>query len=225
MISQFQVLVSQFNKEIAAYSVENLDDLRVKLIDEEVRETAEAMKRMDTVEVIDGLCDVLYVTYGAADVYGVELDTRSDEEQEILKEDWIEILTSVEDFKDSANQAMAAIRTKDKLALRLLDLASGCWDCAGQGLGIDLRPFFREVHRTNMLKLSGPVREDGKKLKPPDWMPPRIEAMLNRIRAGNPAACTHADQGLSVAATPHPQGGHFCVQCGGLFVDWTGVHK
>jgi len=225
MISQFQVLVSQFNKEIAAYSIENLDDLRIKLIDEEVRETAEAMKRKDTVEAIDGLCDVLYVTYGAADVYGVELDTHDDEDQNPLKENWTEVLNCIGDFEDSANQAMAAIRTKDKLDVRLLDLASGCWDCAGQGLGIDLRPFFREVHRTNMNKLSGPVREDGKKLKPPDWKPPRIVEMLNRIRAGNHAVCIHYEQGLSVAATPHPQGGHFCTQCGGLFVDWMGIPK
>lgn len=223
MISQFQILVSKFNKEIAAYSVDNLDDLRINLIAEEVRETVAAMRKECDVGVIDGLCDVLYVTYGAADVYGVVLDTLDYEDLIPLTSrlSWSDIIYCIQDFEDSSNQAIAAIRdtAKNELSETLSDLAIGCWGCATRGLGIDLRPFFREVHRTNMLKLSGPVREDGKKLKPPDWKPPRIEAMLNRLRVGNPAACIHAEQGLSIEATPHPQGGYFCLPCGGLLVD------
>lgn len=45
-------------------------------------------------------------------------------------------------------------------------------------MGIDLEPYFDEVHRTNMAKVGGPTREDGKKLKPPGWQPPRILEML-----------------------------------------------
>lgn len=45
--------------------------------------------------------------------------------------------------------------------------------------GIDLDPFFAEVHRSNMEKLGGSVREDGKILKPTGWQPPRIAEMLN----------------------------------------------
>ena len=44
--------------------------------------------------------------------------------------------------------------------------------------GIDLRPIFEEVHRTNMLKTGGGTREDGKILKPEGWEPPRIEELL-----------------------------------------------
>jgi len=44
--------------------------------------------------------------------------------------------------------------------------------------GIDLRPIFAEVHRTNMLKTGGGTREDGKILKPEGWEPPRIEELL-----------------------------------------------
>lgn len=45
-------------------------------------------------------------------------------------------------------------------------------------MGIDLEPFFDEVHRTNMAKVGGPKRSDGKALKPKDWKPPRILEML-----------------------------------------------
>ena len=47
--------------------------------------------------------------------------------------------------------------------------------------GIDLEPFYDEVHRTNMAKAGGPVRADGKRLKPPGWQPPRIREMLADI--------------------------------------------
>lgn len=48
--------------------------------------------------------------------------------------------------------------------------------------GIDLEPFFEEVHRTNMLKTTGAVREDGKRLKPEGWQPPRIKELLEQQR-------------------------------------------
>ncbi len=48
--------------------------------------------------------------------------------------------------------------------------------------GIDLAPFWDEVHRTNMAKAGGPLREDGKRLKPPDWTPPDIAGVLARQR-------------------------------------------
>ncbi len=47
--------------------------------------------------------------------------------------------------------------------------------------GIDLEPFFAEVHRTNMLKTTGPVRADGKRMKPEGWKPPDIAGILERM--------------------------------------------
>jgi hypothetical protein len=226
VISPFQILVHHFNVGVGAGvgpDVQKRIDLRVALIDEESKETVAAMKVSDPVAIIDGLCDILYVTYGAADVFGLEIDTTCEEEQTVDGRcDWPEIHGSQNDLLEEANLAMAAIRKQDPKEMRvcLQSLAVGCWDCAAQGLGIDLRPFFREVHRTNMWKLKGPKREDGKQLKPEGWKPPRLAAMYNRLTAGNPPACVHFDEGVAVAATPHPQGGHFCEQCGGLFVDW-----
>lgn len=46
-------------------------------------------------------------------------------------------------------------------------------------LGIDPAPLWDEVHRTNMAKAGGPVRADGKILKPPGWQPPRIAELID----------------------------------------------
>lgn len=225
MISHYQTLVSYFHRGIGVVpgsDIQKSIPLRVSLIEEEVKETVAAIEAKSTVQVIDGLCDVLYVTYGTADVYGIELDTAKYETQPIAGlTNWDQLCDGMQEYlKESAKLAIEAIQnqSRNKMEFWLYDLATGCWDCAAKGLGIDLRPFYEEVHRTNMWKLKGPKREDGKQLKPPDWKPPRIEAMYNRIVAGNPPDCVHAKKGYAVMATPHPQGGHFCLDCGGLFV-------
>jgi len=49
--------------------------------------------------------------------------------------------------------------------------------------GIDLRPIWDEVHRTNMLKKGGKKRADGKLLKPEGWKPPEIERLIKEQQA------------------------------------------
>lgn len=93
-------------------------ELRAELIREEAAETVAAILRGDLIEAIDGLCDILAVTYGAAAEFG-----------------------------------------------------------------IDLAPFWDEVHRTNMAKAGGPVRGDGKRLKPKGWVGPDIAGILAREMA------------------------------------------
>lgn len=44
--------------------------------------------------------------------------------------------------------------------------------------GIDIRPIWDEVHKTNMAKKDGPIREDGKRLKPDNWVAPNIRSVL-----------------------------------------------
>lgn len=48
--------------------------LRANLIIEEVKELVAAINAEDWVEVVDALCDILYVTYGAAIALGVDID-------------------------------------------------------------------------------------------------------------------------------------------------------
>lgn len=45
-----------------------------RLLCEELTETIEAMFNRDMVETIDGLCDLIYVAYNAAESFGVDLE-------------------------------------------------------------------------------------------------------------------------------------------------------
>jgi hypothetical protein len=94
-------------------------ELRVKLIREEAKETCDAIEAGDLVEAVDGICDLLYVTIGAAIEFGV-----------------------------------------------------------------DIEPVFDEVHRSNMAKVGGPVRADGKTLKPEGWKKPDIAGEIEKQRVG-----------------------------------------
>jgi len=44
--------------------------------------------------------------------------------------------------------------------------------------GIDVAPVFREVQRSNMSKVGGYKREDGKWVKPPTYSPARVAPIL-----------------------------------------------
>ena len=51
-----------------------ITELRLALIEEEVDELREALKKNDLVEVADALTDILYVVYGAGHAFGIDLD-------------------------------------------------------------------------------------------------------------------------------------------------------
>ena len=51
-----------------------LAQLRVRLLREEVEEFADATERLDIVAIADALADIVYVAYGSAITYGIELD-------------------------------------------------------------------------------------------------------------------------------------------------------
>ncbi|MET0863772.1 MAG: nucleotide pyrophosphohydrolase [Nakamurella sp.] len=54
-------------------------ELRLALIEEEVGELAAAARADDLVGVADALADIIYVAYGTAHVYGIDLDAVLDE--------------------------------------------------------------------------------------------------------------------------------------------------
>jgi predicted HAD superfamily Cof-like phosphohydrolase len=66
----------------------------------------------------------------------------------------------------------------------LVEFADGCADLAyvveGSMLefGINSEPIAAEVHRTNMAKVGGGKRADGKVVKPDGWQPPRVDIEL-----------------------------------------------
>lgn len=116
-MTRMQLLVEWFHKR-GGHTVGDdpaLRDLalRKRLVLEEAQEFADACDAGDLVEAIDALCDLLYVTFGSAVAFGVDLD-----------------------------------------------------------------PFFEEVHRSNMAKLTAGKDPGGKQLKPDGWEPPDIAGVL-----------------------------------------------
>ncbi|MBK9307479.1 MAG: hypothetical protein IPM58_10425 [Nitrospira sp.] len=102
--------------------------LRVRLIQEEFDELTEAMATENLAAVAKELADLLYVTYGTAVSYG-----------------------------------------------------------------IDMEPVFQEVHRSNLSKVGGYKRADGKWVKPPTYSPADINPILEAQREHllTPALSTH----------------------------------
>jgi len=105
----FDILVQQTPGDVD----EGTRVLRERLIQEEFEELKEAMEKRDLAAIAKELADLLYVVYGTAVSYG-----------------------------------------------------------------IDMGPVVREVHRSNMSKIGGYKREDGKWVKPPTYSPAAIEPIL-----------------------------------------------
>lgn len=49
---------------------------------------------------------------------------------------------------------------------------------AAVAMGVNVEPFWKAVHDSNMQKLAGKTREDGKRMKPEGWQPPDIKGIL-----------------------------------------------
>lgn len=121
-----QQMVFEFHKEFdihIAYTPtvpdEKTKDLRVRLIKEEFDELQEAFEEKDLPNIAKELADLLYVVYGTAVSYG-----------------------------------------------------------------IDMEPVFQEVQRSNMSKVGGYKREDGKWVKPATYSPADIRPILERQANG-----------------------------------------
>jgi predicted HAD superfamily Cof-like phosphohydrolase len=77
---------------------------------------------------------------------------------------------------DELKEALAA-QNLSSIAKEMADLLYVVYGTA-VSYGIDMDPVFREVHRSNMSKLGGSKREDGKWIKPATYSPARIEPIL-----------------------------------------------
>ena len=62
--------------------------------------------------------------------------------------------------------------------------------------GIDMEPVFREVHRSNLSKVGGYKREDGKWVKPPTYSPASIEPIIDAQVEGGAIDVRPSRQGV-----------------------------
>jgi len=111
--NRFDILVQTVPTDLN----DDTKQLRVRLIQEEFDELKEAMAAGNLAAVAKELADLLYVTYGTAVSYGV-----------------------------------------------------------------DMEPVFQEVHRSNLSKVGGYKRADGKWVKPPTYSPADINPILEAQR-------------------------------------------
>jgi predicted HAD superfamily Cof-like phosphohydrolase len=80
---------------------------------------------------------------------------------------------SMRDFVNTAPVEPDLTEFADGLA-DLMYVAEGSF----LAFGIDSAPIHAEVPRSNMAKVGGPIREDGKRLKPAGWTPPDIAGVI-----------------------------------------------
>ena len=79
-----KLFMEKFGQEVKTKpEIPNADvvDLRIELISEELNELWDACEAKDIVEIADALTDILYVTYGAAHAFGIDIDKCFDEVQ------------------------------------------------------------------------------------------------------------------------------------------------
>jgi len=78
------VFMKTFGQEVKvnpSLSSNQINELRVSLINEELEELKAAINKKDLLEVADALTDILYVTYGAGHAFGINLDECFEEVQ------------------------------------------------------------------------------------------------------------------------------------------------
>ena len=80
-VGMFMLTFGQEVKKKPSLSSDKINNLRINLIEEELKEFKEALTKKDLKEVADALTDILYVTYGAGHAFGINLDNCFDEVQ------------------------------------------------------------------------------------------------------------------------------------------------
>ena len=80
-VKKFMETFGQEVKSKSSLSSDEINSLRISLIEEELSELKHAIDQKNLLEVADALTDLLYVTYGAGHAFGIDLDKCFDEVQ------------------------------------------------------------------------------------------------------------------------------------------------
>ncbi|MBA3968361.1 MAG: hypothetical protein H0X47_21825 [Nitrospirales bacterium] len=89
-------------------------------------------------------------------------------------------------IQEEFDELQEAMQEKDlpSIAKELADLLYVVYGTA-VSLGIDMEPVFQEVHRSNMSKVGGHKREDGKWVKPATYSPASLDKILETQSLSN----------------------------------------
>ena len=112
---------------------------------------------------------------------GATLQLRID----LITEEFDELIDELVKLQVDALHTTPKIAELDRLAHIAKEIADLIYVSVGTAsvLGIDIAPVWEAVHESNMKKADGPLRLDGKRLKPPDWKPPNIVAIIREQQA------------------------------------------
>jgi len=94
----------------------------------------------------------------------------------LITEEYKEVLEVLELIIESDNKEQYLAKLMHELA-DLLYVTYGTF----VDFGVNADQVFTEIHRVNMLKLSGPKRADGKQLKPEGWQPADIQTIIDKM--------------------------------------------
>ena len=94
----------------------------------------------------------------------------------LITEEYKEVLEVFELIIESDNKELYLAKLMHELA-DLLYVTYGTF----VDFGVNADQVFTEIHRVNMLKLSGPKRADGKQLKPEGWQPADIQTIVDKM--------------------------------------------
>lgn len=196
-ITQWQHAVTEFHLKMRIGSRLKPDQKDPKLCDqvprsllilEEGTEATIAILRDDLTESVDGLIDLIYVSLGSLDRWGVSanaiLSTLNSEigisEDPAHSTHFINGKHTAEEILGCTVDVVTSILVGDleEAEARIYDVLSSSL-LALLDWGVNPEPMFAEVHRTNMLKGAGKFNSaTGKILKPANWVPPRINMLL-----------------------------------------------
>jgi predicted HAD superfamily Cof-like phosphohydrolase len=104
-----------------------------------------------------------------SDVLQLRIDLITEEFDELIHE-----LVELQHRPETAADELLRLSFVAKEAADLVYVVIG----TASALGIDLEPVWEAVQESNMQKVSGPVRDDGKRLKPEGYRPPNILGVI-----------------------------------------------
>lgn len=162
-VTEFMEVCNQEVNTTRKFQTAKVANLRVNLIHEEIFGTGELVDSVNydnKTGIVDALCDILYVTYGAIATYGC-VDALSDYEVSLgLPEDRQgELLykhtssTYIREISNYFEQFKRGVETGDGRAISdgLVRIIASCVDFARVSK-FDLSGAFNEVHTSNMSK-------------------------------------------------------------------------
>ncbi|MFN8510908.1 MAG: hypothetical protein U0Z75_10205 [Deinococcaceae bacterium] len=98
----------------------------------------------------------------------------------LLQEEFAEVCVEIERLESQLETPGSIPDQLYRLAHELADLLYVTYGTFA-ALGIDPQQVFAEIHRANMRKITGDIRPDGKRLKPKNFVPADIHAVIQSL--------------------------------------------